>query len=174
MKNKINDLKNILWFLVKLNILSIPLYIVIYFNFSIPIIQDFWAIFLKNSLSFLGYITEVESNIIAVNFENKIYEINFSWDSTGWKSFYIMISLVISSGIGTIKYKLKFLAIALPTIILINIIRVISTVILSLNFGFDNFDFIHTFLWSSLMIILIIIIWYLFFVKLNKYKNNNM
>lgn len=167
----IRSLKSSLWFLVKLNILAVPLFLAVHFGASVPQFQDIWAALLNQSLSSLGYETVLNGHIIGLGSEGTIYQIEFSWDSTGWKSLYAMTILVFASGVGSLSGKLRFLAFALPLIFFINFFRVVSTILVSLAFGFEVFDFVHTFLWGSMMVVLVVAIWYAAFLKNGKTKN---
>jgi len=166
MKTKtIKELKSAAWFLIKLNILAIPLYLIVTFGYSFPPLQDLWALALDQSLSSLGYETELTRNLIYVKTGDTAQQILFSWDSTGWKSLYALTVLVFASGIGTFRNKLRFLSFGLPLVIFVNLVRVLTTVVFPLEFGFQYFDFIHNFLWSSLMIAFVVWIWYWLFFR---------
>ena len=170
-KKTVQNLKSSLWFLVKLNILAIPLFLIVYSGLTLPILQEVWAMALNQSLSALGYETAINGYMIGLKTGETIQQIEFSWDSTGWKSLYAMTILVFASGVGTVGYKLRFLAFALPLVVFINLVRVVSTITISAELGFGVFDFVHTFLWGGLMIVLVIAVWYLIFLKNGKTKN---
>ncbi len=76
-----------------------------------------------------------------------------------------MVALVFASGVGTLRHKLRFLALALPLVFFVNFLRVFTTVVFSIQFGFQNFDFVHGFLWSGLMVAFVVATWYWFFCK---------
>lgn len=161
----ISELKSAVWFLIKLNVLAIPLYLIVYFGYSVPALQDVWAAGLEQSLRSLGYETALGGNLIGVKSGEAIYQIDLSWDSTGWKSMYALSALVFASGVGTLRSKLRFLAFGIPLVVFANLLRVVTTVAFSLSFGFAWFDFLHTFLWGGLMIALVVLMWYGLFLK---------
>lgn len=163
----ISQLKSVLWFIVKLNILAIPLYLITYFSYSVPEFQNLWASALGQSLSSFGYDTTVSGSTVGVKNGNSIQNIDFSWDSTGWKSLYALTALVFASS-GALGGKLRFLAFGLPLIAFINFLRVDTTILFSLNFGFQYFDFVHGLLWSGLMIVLVLAVWYFLFLREGK------
>lgn len=164
-KANILQLKSALWFLVKLNILAMPLYLITYFGYSVTELQNLWAAGLEQSLRSFGYETALQGNIVGVKDGATIHQIDLSWDSTGWKSLYALAALVFASGVGTLRGKIRFLAFGLPLIALVNFLRVVTTSLFSLKFGFQYFDFVHVFLWGGMMIALVIGVWYFLFFK---------
>lgn len=164
-KETIQKLKSALWFLIKLNILAIPLYLIVYFNYSFQPLQDVWAAALEQSLKSFGFETALSGNIIAAKAGNTIHQIELSWDSTGWKSLYALAALVFASGVGTLRGKLRFLAFGLPLVAFVNLLRIVTTISFSLTFGFEYFDFVHSFLWGGLMVVFVIGVWYFLFFK---------
>lgn len=164
-KETVSRLKSALWFLVKLNALAIPLYVVTYMDYSVPQFQEMWAAMLSQSLQSFGYETALDGSMIAVKDGQTIRQIEFSWDSTGWKSLYAMFALTFASGIGTLRQKLRFLSFALLLVMFVNFLRVDTTILLSLNLGFQVFDFVHVFLWGGLMTGFVIATWYLLFFR---------
>ena len=161
----IASLKSAVWFIVKLNILAIPFFLITYYGYSIPEFQNIWAAALGQSISSFGYETATSDHTVGVKVENTIHQIGFSWDSTGWKSLYALTALVFASGVGTLRNKLRFLAFGLPLIIFVNLLRVVTTILFALKFGFQYFDFVHTFLWSVLMVLFVIGVWYYLFFR---------
>jgi len=161
----IRRLKSALWFLVRLNLLAIPLYLITYFGYSVPQFQDAWAAALGQSLGAFGYENVVDGHTIGVKAGNTTHQIDFSWDSTGWKSLYALTALVFASGIGSLRGKLRFLAFGLPLIIFVNFFRVDTTILFSLATDFAYFDLVHTFLWGGLMTGFVLAVWYLLFFK---------
>jgi exosortase/archaeosortase family protein len=157
-------LKSALLFLVKLNILAIPLYSIVHFGYTIPELQNIWATALAQSLESFGYETALDGYIIGVQNGNAIQNIELSWDSTGWKSLYALTALVFASS-GAIRGKLRFLAFGLPLIIFVNFLRIDTTILFSLAYGFNYFEFIHGFLWGALMIIFVLALWYFVYFK---------
>lgn len=157
-------LRSALWFLLKLNLLAIPLYLVVYFGYSVPQFQDLWALALARSIESLGYSTAVDGNIIGVQSGNTIQQIDLSWDSTGWKSLYVLAALVFASS-GALIGKLRFIVFGLPLVALVNFLRIDSTVLVSLEYGVEYFPIVHDFLWSSLMIVFVVALWYFLWLK---------
>lgn len=159
LQKKERKLLTILLFLVKFNLLAVPMYLVIYFNLSFQPMQDFLATITKNSLRLLGYSAVQQGSLITTASKNQFYSIDVSWDSTGWKSMYALLALCIATPIKSLKKKLKFIAIAIPTIFLINFLRILTTILVALHFGLHYFDVVHTLLWREGLILAVVCIW---------------
>lgn len=169
MRDVNSRLKSTAVFLLKLNLLALPLYAAVYFDLSFQPLQDIWAAGLDQSLRSLGYETAIDGHMIGLKSGNSIHQIELSWDSTGWKSMYAIFALVMASP-GTMRQKLRFLAFGVPLVGFINMLRITTTVAASVELGFEHFDFIHSFLWSGAMVALVLAVWYLLFFR---QKNNN-
>ena len=165
-QKKINT---ILIFLITLNLLAIPLYAIIYYNVSFEPMQN-----LISSVSFsifktLGYDATLDGKNIYILVDDKILQIEISWDSTGWKSLYILSVLVLATPAANSNRKLMFLLFALPAIFLINLARILTTITISLNYGLQYFDLLHLFLWRAVSIVVVVGFWYVF-LKREKYN----
>lgn len=148
----------IAWFLVKLNLLAIPLYILLAINFSFPEFQSFLASILGNALNLLGYPTVVEGYYIGM------FEINM--DCTAWKSMYLLAALAIATPAKKDE-KIKFLLISLPLLFALNFARILTTIILAFQYGFEYLAIIHTFLWREGLIFAVIGFWYIWLRRTN-------
>jgi exosortase/archaeosortase family protein len=149
----------VLIFLIKFNLLSIPLYLIIFFNFSFPQIQNFLASLISFFLKALGYNTANKDYTISILYSNRLNQIEISWDCTGWKSLYALFALTLATPVNLIK-KIRFLILALPSLFLINLARILTTIIFSLSYGFNYFEVIHTFFWRWGLIFLVPLIWF--------------
>jgi len=161
--------ETIAWFLIKFNLLAIPLYLAMYFNFSYPPLQNFLTAASVPFIELFGYETSLinSSNcnipsIFGIGFEEPIC---ISWDSTGWKSMYALAALAIATPVAAWKRKLKFLGIGLPLVFLINYLRIVTTILIALKFGWGYFDIVHTFLWREGLILAVVAIWYIWLRK---------
>ena len=165
MKGKFFEKKlvKILFFLLKFNLLAIPLYITLYFNLSFPPLQNFLAYLIFQTLKIFGYSVSLNGYFLIIQNFPEIIEV--SWDSTGWKSLYALTALVLATPLSNFYKKMKFLILALPTLFLINYIRILTTILVSIKFGFKYFEIIHTFLWREGLIFAIIAIWVLYLLK---------
>ena len=162
---KKNRLKFILWFLLRFNLLAIPLYLAIYTDFSFPPLQTLITQITATILKIQGYNIIQNDQMMLMNVDDSIYSIEVSWDSTGWKSLYALAALVMAVPTSNIKSKLKFLSMGLPMIFVLNLIRILTTILIALNFGFQYFEIVHTLLWREGLIIAVVALWYFWLKK---------
>jgi exosortase/archaeosortase family protein len=156
LQKKEKKLLALLLLLVAFNILSIPMYLVMYFNLSFKPLQYFLALATTKFLNALGYpVFQDGFTVVANNFNL----IEISWDSTGWKSMYTLLALGIVTPVNSWKKRMKFICISIPAIFLLNFIRITTTILVGLNFGFQYFEVVHTFLWREGLILAIVCIW---------------
>lgn len=158
-------LKTILWFLIKFNLLAIPLYIILFLNISFESLQILIAYITNETLKLFGYLTTQDGYFITTLIGNKYQLIEISWDSTGWKSLYALTALTLATPV-VLKKKLKFLLIGLPALFLINYIRIVSTLLVAFTYGFQYFDIVHLILWREGLIIAVVVLWYLWIWKI--------
>jgi exosortase/archaeosortase family protein len=150
-------------FILVLNLLSIPLYLFIYFKIEVSFLKESEAFLTAELLKVLGLNSVSEKNLVVIN--NKIYEI--SWDSTGWKSLYTLFALIMSTPIRN-RRKIKPIIIGLSLIFLFNIARITTTIYLS-HKQIYSFEFLHIGLWRWGSIGFLFFIWFIF---LYTQKNN--
>ncbi len=160
-------LKQAILFLVKLNLLALPLYLIIYLNLSFAPLQNFLASLSSAIVGGFGYEVASASSVVAVRDGGTVSNFEISWDSTGWKSLYVLTILALATPTISIKKKALFLAAGLPIIFLINFFRIITTIILTVQTGSVYFDFIHTVLWRAVAIASVIGLWYVWIRKEN-------
>jgi exosortase/archaeosortase family protein len=162
-------LKTVLKFIIIFNVLSLPMYLIMYLNYSYTPLQIFLTDVSYKFLNSLGYDTQLVRNTFCVvetiKVPNLIQPICISWDSTGWKSMYALFSLALATPIVTYRKKLRFLIIGLPTIFVLNILRIVTTIILSINFGEQYFEVVHTVLWREGLIFAVVGIWFFWLWK---------
>lgn len=158
-KDKI--LLNLVKFFIFFNLLSIPMYYLIYTNLSLPFLQSSIAILTNQIFNLIGIKSEIE------NFTLIVEKINFtiSTDSTGWKSIYILTALALATPSIEISRKVKFLVIGVPAIFLINILRILTTIWITVRLGFEYFDIVHTFLWREGLILAVLMVWIFWVTK---------
>ena len=162
-------LESVLWFLVRFNLLAIPLYLAIYTNFSFPPLQVLIAQITSAFLKSLGYDVVQNNQNMILGIGSNFYNIDVSWDSTGWKSLYALFALVIAVPNSNLKSKLSFLSLGLPAVFVLNLFRIVTTILTALNFGFQYFDLVHIFLWREGLIAVVVLLWYAW---LRKEKHN--
>ena len=151
---KKNLLPVIAWFIIKFNLLALPMYAVIISGFDFEPFKIFTAQISNALLHSLGYATTQMGSTIHTSIAN----IDISWDSTGWKSLYAITALAIATPFKNAS-KRKFLIMALPIIFVVNILRVVTTIGIALSYGMQYFDIVHLFLWREGLITAVVALW---------------
>lgn len=155
-------IKDVFSFLIRFNILLIPFYAIIYFDINFYSIQIALTNFLALILKSLNYKVSTSNFFLFVG--DSGYPIDISRDCVGWKSSYSLFALVFATPGDRMK-KLKFLSIWIPVLLVINIFRVVITLLVGLNLGIQYLEIIHKFLWEQVMIVSLLAIWYLWLRK---------
>jgi len=148
--------KDVFLFLLKFNLLLLPFYVIIILDLNFYPVQIAFTNLLALLLKTLNYQVSTSDFFLFVGSEN--IPIDISRDCIGWKSTYSLFALVFASP-GDKKNKLKFLGLWIPILLVVNILRVIITIIIGLNFGVQYMDFMHTILWQGGVILILIGIW---------------
>jgi exosortase/archaeosortase family protein len=130
-----------------------------YLNLSFEPLQTFLAYSTASVVRMFGYSVTQDGFLLTTYTENQIRQIEMSWDSTGWKSMYALFALTIAAPISNYQRKFKFLLAGLPLLFFLNFLRVTTTILLSLRYGFQYFDVIHLFLWREGLIFAVVTIW---------------
>jgi exosortase/archaeosortase family protein len=171
MKKKILErrkkLLTILTFLIKFNLLAIPMYIIMYLDLTLPPLQVFLADMTGKVLTSFGYSVAREGQFLILS----NITIDISMDCTGWKSMYTLVALAIATP-SAWKKRLRFLAIGLPAIFLLNFIRIVTTIIFALQFGLQYLEVVHTVFWREGLILAVVVAWFLW-LRTVRYNTKN-
>lgn len=162
-------------FLIFFNLLSIPLWIIIYFDITFPRAQTLLAIFLEHSLNFLKIETKREGFVLFLA-DPKLPQIIIDADCIGWKSSWMFVALILATpakikgkiklrNIKFPKTKFKALLIGVPILFIINFLRILTTILIGRYFGINYFELAHTFLWREGLVFAVILIWLLWLRK---------
>lgn len=168
---KLNEkLLKVLVFFIKLNVLVIPLYLIIYLDVSFPILQNFLTASLHFFLSRVNSSISFADHFLYIPFKTeKGFQIEtfiISFDCTGWKTMYLLFALVLATP-SKINKKIKVLAIGLPFVFFLNFIRILTTLLFCMSFGLEYLEIVHTFLWREGLILAVAAIWYIWIKKEN-------
>ncbi|OYT42608.1 MAG: hypothetical protein B6U78_00720 [Candidatus Aenigmarchaeota archaeon ex4484_224] len=167
------NLKNFLIFVISLNLLAIPLYIAIYFDFSIPALQSLISYLVSKILEFYGYKCLLFNNLIQIFKNSNSFFVYISWDSTGWKSMYFIFSLILATPSISFKRKFEFIPIAIFIVFVGNLLRIFACSLILINLGENAFETVHSLLWAQGMIILVLTVWFLW-LRVNSIKYRKM
>ncbi|UCG95278.1 MAG: archaeosortase/exosortase family protein [archaeon] len=150
---KNGELRETLFFLSKLLLLSVPLYLVIWLGLDLSPLQELVARTVQSFLNFAGYSVEREGfGLLIGNFSFYI-----SRDCTGWKGLLFLAALIFATKAGWRKRALG-LAAGLPAFFAFNLLRIMFMVWIGLgNRGL--FYLLHDFLWQFSMIAVVLLLW---------------
>ncbi|MBS3052294.1 MAG: archaeosortase/exosortase family protein [Candidatus Aenigmarchaeota archaeon] len=150
-------------FLLKVNVLLIPFYVISYIKFTVLPLQTGFAALIAFMLKAFNLQVLQADQFLYLGADK--YPIDISFDCLGWKSVYSLSVLVIATP-GNIKEKLHFLKIWLPVLIAINIFRIISIILLGNALGYQYIEAIHNNIWQIGIIGLVVGVWYLWLKKM--------
>jgi exosortase/archaeosortase family protein len=152
-------------FLVKFNLLAIPMYLLMYANVTFPQAQSVVAESVHSLLGVFGYETVVNGHTVVFSSGLTIVNAEMTFDCIGWKSMYMLFALIAATPrVGWMK-KAKFLLAGLPAIFVINIIRIATTIAAVTSMGAGYLDVVHSVLWQEGLVIAVVGIWYLWLRK---------
>ena len=152
----------IIKFLIIFNLFLIPLYTILWFNLSYNPLQNFLAQSTANVLSSRGFKVNVNGETINLFLGLQLQRIQITWDSTGWKSVYTLAALVLATPKFRLRKKLTFLLYSIPTIFFLNFLRIATTILFAIEYGFEYFELLHMLLWREGMILAVVVLWFLF------------
>lgn len=152
-------------FLIKFNLLAIPMYIVLFLGIELYPLQIALTDLVHGIITALGY--EAVKNGIMLTFVNPPFAatIVMGIDCTAWKSMYALAALMLASPVVNDKKKLKYILLGVLFVFVLNIVRLVTTVLIGYQFGMGYLDIVHTLLWREGMIFAVIAIWLLWIKK---------
>ncbi len=160
------NLVRMLAFLIRLNLFAIPLYIILVFDLSLIQLQQIVADITMFLLSAAGFTPTINDLIISIPIKDGTWGAVINWDCTAWKSLLAFFALVMSTDY-KIRSKLKGLAVFLPLIFIVNIIRIFFMFFYVRTFDLANYEFVHAVVWSWGLIAAIIVFWLVWMKKMN-------
>ena len=167
------NLWNILWFLIRLLILAIPLYLIIFLAVDLTPLQVTVASQTSYILDNLGFnVIQEGYHIIVGTIEDHFYFM-INEDCTGWKSILFLFALIFA--VPRISWKNRFigLIIGIPIIWIANLGRVIGVVLAEGMWGLDFAMSLHDYGYRLGMIAVVLLIWLIWF-RLSKEKEKNI
>lgn len=151
----------VLKFIIIFNLLAIPMYIVLYYNLSFEPLKNFLALLTTKTLSLFGIDAVQQDSFVNLLANNQLLKIEISFDSTGWKTLYALFALTLATPKRRIEEKLKFLIWGLPLLFVVNFLRIVTTILVAVFYGFQYFEVVHIFLWREGLIAAVVLLWYL-------------
>lgn len=160
MRVKEEKLKETLIFLIKLCVLSIPLYLVIFLRIDLGFLQDFITFHLVHFLNFVG----VESHRQGFNIILSNSTIVINKDCTGWKGLLFFTALVLSTKVSRRKMIFEIL-VGLPSLFSVNIFRIVLMIWIGSSSVSNLFSFFHDLLWQFSMVFIVLMLWFIWWNK---------
>ncbi len=158
MRVDISNLKKILLFLIKLNILSIPLYLSFVFSWEIRVLQIIEANLVRIFLGLFGISTEtlLVNNLFVVVSNG---DLNFWVDGScnGLRTFLAALA-VIGASFYKLNRKIKMILISIPLILALNQFRLFVSALLLFRVSPLAFNLWHNWTWSALTFLVLTIL----------------
>jgi exosortase/archaeosortase family protein len=147
-------------FLIKLLLLSIPLYIIISFNLDLSLLQVAAASQSNFILGLMGLDVIQDGAVLSVgDVAGEPFTFIISRDSTGWKSMLFLFALIFSVPAVRFRRRIIGLLAGEPLIWLGNLGRVTAIVLAERSYGFQTAMIVHDWLWRFGLIALVLGIW---------------
>ena len=134
------------------------IYLLVQSNVEFKPFKDLVAWLVGSILKFFGRVARQGNYLIFLS-NQRLYQFEITFDSTGWKALLLIAALGLSTSIFKLKERFKFLLVAIPLIFLINLIRIVSTILIATSYGTKAFLEWHELLWSNFFILSIFLVW---------------
>lgn len=143
------SLKRTLEFLVRLLVLSLPLYLVLNFGVSLESLQVAVASQANFALTGLGYHVVQEGALVLATKGTESFQFIISPDSTAWKSMLFLSSMVVA--VPGVSWKRRAVGIGLGVLLtwVFNLARVVSIVLIENAYGVETAMSVHDFWWRA-------------------------
>jgi len=160
-------------FLLRLVILSIPLYAIITFSVDLSFMQNIAAGNTYWMLNYAGYsVTQQHTAITVVGDSGDPFMFLIGEDCTAWKSMLFFFALVFAVSGARMKKRLLGLVIGIPLIWIGNLARIFMIVSIQQSFGLDAAMLFHTIFWQIGLVALVLVLWGFWFLRINDSRNN--
>lgn len=164
---QIEKLEVLLDFLIKFNLLAIPMYIAILAGLELYPLQQMLTNVVYTVVTALGYEAAKDGITLMLISQPYIAIIVMGVDCTAWKSMYALAALAIASPVPNDKKKWRFIVLGVMLIFALNIVRLVTTVLVGYWYGMWYLDVTHNLLWREGMIFAVVAIW-AFWIKKQK------
>lgn len=153
-------------FLLRFNLLALPLHFFIWLNFNSMPLQEINSILLDKIMSFSSIDYVKDGIYFMINTESGKITAEISKDCVAWKSFLALFGLIFAVRKVKLRKRIYGLLLGLPLIFIGNIIRLYTTFYITAIKGTNIFELVHSFLWQWGLIFLVIGIWYFWLDKI--------
>ena len=159
-----------LYFLMRLLVLSAPLYLIMALSLDFSLLQNFFAWAVGSILSFGGWSTIVSGMGITV-LEPKNLMFLIEADCTAWKSVVLFFALIFATPrkSGTrkaflIRRRIPWFFAGVAALFALNILRILTSVWAEVTYGYYFSGFLHSVLWQFGLTAAVLVFW-LFWLK---------
>lgn len=159
---KQKKLWNVLKFLLKFLVLSIPLHFLIWIDFDAAYLQALVAKIVEFMLHASGIGAVREGSVIYSATKTGDLTVKIIKDCVGWKSILALFGLMFASpGNSPSSLKAKAIGFILraPLVFAANIFRIYSTIAITVITGLSSWKPVHEFLWEVGLMAVVILIW---------------
>jgi len=158
----------VLMFLVRLIILSLPLYILLYVPGVLSTLQIWTANATALLLHVMGFPVVQDGAWITINYADKPFMFIISEDCTGWKSITLLFALIFAFKSALLKSRLAGLLTGTVIILVGNMARILGVVYAERVWGDVYAMLLHDWLFRYGLALLVLGIWVFWMVYLNK------
>jgi exosortase/archaeosortase family protein len=159
---KHEQLMRILVFVIKLALLSIPIWIIVGLNLQFPVFKEVTTGIIYHTLKGLGINAQLNDTALTIPAADGIFTVNLNWVCAGWESMYIFFALVMATDF-SLRKKARGM-IFLPAIFFINIFRIVFVLLLVNVYGAAYFDALHV-AWTFVLAVILLLLWYVWMRK---------
>ncbi|MFW5902588.1 MAG: exosortase/archaeosortase family protein [archaeon] len=112
-----------------------------------------------NNLKKQGHRIYTTPSLIDVNKRAEPFQIDVVPECVGWIGMFAIIALILAYPDAKKREKFLGIVMALPLIHLMNLVRLSTTIYAGWNYGIKFLDFVHDFLWRTLLIFWALLLW---------------
>jgi len=149
-----------LFFLMKVLVLSIPLYLVIIFSVSLYPLQVLDASVSSAILRAMGYQVTQQGSMITV-IGSSSFSFFLTDDCTAWKSVLFLFALIFAVPKVPLRSRLSGLGLGIPVLWLGNQVRVVGVVLTEQATNQQFAMFTHDYFWRVFLVGLVLAVWLL-------------
>ena len=145
-------------FLVKVLILSIPLYLIIIFSISLAPLQQLDAFASSGILRAMGYAVQQDGAYMTVGAQNP-FTFYLTEDCTAWKSVLFLFALIFAVPAVSMRKRLVGLGFGIPVLWLGNQARILGVVLAERATNVQFAMFTHDYFWRVFLVFLVLGLW---------------
>jgi len=145
-------------FLVKVIILSIPLYLIIIFSINLAPLQQLDGSVSSAILRVMGYAVQQDGTYITVGAQ-KPFSFYLTEDCTAWKSVLFLFALVFAVTAVSLRKRLVGLGLGIPILWLGNQARILGVVLTERATNVQFAMFTHDYFWRVFLVFLVLGLW---------------